>query len=376
MQPEAHLEALWNAPIAIAFLDLQGCFVRVNGAFAALSGKASEAYPGLTVGSVLPELAGACGAAFARFGSAAPSLDSARSPDGRAWRCTWVPLLEGQALTGACLLLTPLPARDVSERAGAHELPTRTPRSDTTDGEREEFLSALSHELRSPLTAIRNGVYLLNRLPELGERAKKTLAVVERQANVLTQRLDELLAPGGVKGKDQLPRPASRSVAGETPTTAAADHAAAEPAAASPKLTGRRAHILLVDDDPVLRETLARVLRLESFDVWEAENGMECLALIEQGLIPDATLLDYRMPGLDGGQVFERLKARGLQSSVVLMTAASAARELAEQHGFSHYVSKPFGVDDVLRLVTGIVNGLANPNSGQAPQRDPIGGER
>jgi CheY-like chemotaxis protein len=373
MQPEAHLEALWNAPVAIAFLDLQGCFVRVNGAFAALSGKTSEAHPGLPIASVLPELAQASSAALARLASAAPFLDSSHSPGGRAWQCTWVPLLDGQALTGACLLLTRLPARDVGEREEAHAVPTL--RSNATDGEREELLSVLSHDLRSPLTAIRNGVYLLNRLPELGERAQKTLAVLERQATVLTQRLDELLAPRAAKGEDELPRPASTSVAGEAPPAAAAEPAAGEPAAASPKLSGRRAHILLVDDDPVLRETLAGVLRLEGFYVWEAENGVECLALIEQGLVPDATLLDYRMPGLDGGQVFERLKERGLQSSVVLMTAASTAREIAEQYGFPHYVSKPFGVDDVLRLVTGIVSGLASPGVRQAPQRHPIGGE-
>jgi CheY-like chemotaxis protein len=115
--------------------------------------------------------------------------------------------------------------------------------------------------------------------------------------------------------------------------------------------------VLLVDDDAVLRDTLATVLRGEGLEVIEARNGHECLELIERGLEFNATLLDYRMPGMNGGQVFERLKAKGLGDAVILMTAASAAPEIAREHGFRQFVPKPFGMEDLLTVLGQIVSG-------------------
>jgi two-component system response regulator (stage 0 sporulation protein F) len=127
--------------------------------------------------------------------------------------------------------------------------------------------------------------------------------------------------------------------------------------------TEKRGSVLLVDDDDTLRDVLAGFLRSEGFDVIEACDGLECLSLLQSGLKPDAMLLDYRMPGLSGAQVFERLKSGGLGEAVVMMTAATAAPELARKHGFLHVLTKPFGVEDLLAIVDRVVGSSGRGSS-------------
>ena len=68
--------------------------------------------------------------------------------------------------------------------------------------------------------------------------------------------------------------------------------------------------ILVVDDDPALRRTLDRVLRLATYEVAQASHGQEALDLLERGRY-DAVVLDYAMPQPNGLEVCRRLRARG-----------------------------------------------------------------
>ncbi|HWQ11074.1 MAG TPA: ATP-binding protein, partial [Holophaga sp.] len=85
-----------------------------------------------------------------------------------------------------------------------------------------------------------------------------------------------------------------------------------EPAMAAPQVArpaGQvRGRILLIDDDPALREALSRMLAREGFQVTLAGNGMEGLALA-RSLAPQLITLDIEMPGCDGWEVLARLKA-------------------------------------------------------------------
>ena len=107
-------------------------------------------------------------------------------------------------------------------------------------------------------------------------------------------------------------------------------------------------HILIVDDEDDFRGTLNILLSMEGFHVSEATSGNQAIDLIDAGLRPDVLLLDYRMPGLNGGQTLDHIRRRALDVPAVLVTAASEAHHLARQHGFHAVLRKPVGPDDLL----------------------------
>jgi CheY-like chemotaxis protein len=107
-------------------------------------------------------------------------------------------------------------------------------------------------------------------------------------------------------------------------------------------------HILIVDDEGDFRATLSVLLGMEGFHVSEASTGHHAIDLIDAGLRPDVLLLDYRMPGLNGGQTLENMRARALHAPAVLLTAASDAHHLARLHGFDAMLRKPVGPDELL----------------------------
>jgi len=117
------------------------------------------------------------------------------------------------------------------------------------------------------------------------------------------------------------------------------------------------ARVLLVDDEEGLRITLAANLELEGFEVLEAGSGEQALALAAAGERLDIVLTDIRMPGINGVELFRRLKQMRPDLPVVLMTAF-AMEELVEdalQNGAFTLVPKPFDlghVSEVLQRAT------------------------
>ncbi len=101
-------------------------------------------------------------------------------------------------------------------------------------------------------------------------------------------------------------------MAGSSAVTQAAkvDLAAAEsvPSADRPMATAERATILLVEDDEAVLDTFARMLRLEGYEVQTSSRPEEGLLLAQSGH-PDAIILDFRMPLLDGLGFLRRLRA-------------------------------------------------------------------
>ncbi|HYQ39722.1 MAG TPA: LytTR family DNA-binding domain-containing protein [Pseudomonas sp.] len=102
-------------------------------------------------------------------------------------------------------------------------------------------------------------------------------------------------------------------------------------------------NVLIVDDEPLARERLARLLgQLDGYRVLEpcASNGEEALALIDS-LKPDIVLLDIRMPGLDGLQVAARLCEREAPPAVIFCTAHDEFALEAFQVSAVGYLVKP-----------------------------------
>lgn len=113
------------------------------------------------------------------------------------------------------------------------------------------------------------------------------------------------------------------------------------------------ATILIADDHDDNRELLQLLLSGAGYNVLEARDGSECLA-IARDQTPDVILIDLSMPVLDGWGVIEELKADQHTRTIpcVAVTAhAELDRNEALETGFSAYVSKPFSSDHLLKTI-------------------------
>ena len=110
-----------------------------------------------------------------------------------------------------------------------------------------------------------------------------------------------------------------------------------------------KSKILVVDDDPGILSMLQLMLRLEGYDALvcgEPQLVVDTMAREK----PDLVLLDALMPGLDGIQVLEAIRARALPTPVLLVTgnANEAYLKLAMQAGASGLLAKPFVKEELL----------------------------
>ena len=113
------------------------------------------------------------------------------------------------------------------------------------------------------------------------------------------------------------------------------------------------AEILLVDDEPDLREDLAFLLTDEGFVVRTAANGAEALGLLEAGARPSVILLDLMMPVMDGWETRARLRATPELARIpiiVLSGFANDDRDIAALD-VAAYLAKPIGVGRLREVV-------------------------
>jgi PAS domain S-box-containing protein len=110
--------------------------------------------------------------------------------------------------------------------------------------------------------------------------------------------------------------------------------------------------VLVVDDEPLMRSTLRRMLTRQGFLVEEARDGLEALELMK-GLAPDLVLLDVSMPRLDGASTFLELRKRGAKMPVVLMSGYSEQDALQGvlRDDLAGFLQKPFAPDALARAL-------------------------
>lgn len=110
--------------------------------------------------------------------------------------------------------------------------------------------------------------------------------------------------------------------------------------------------VLVVDDDPDLREIVRIMLHMSGYDVRCARNGKEALEAVEQA-VPAVVLLDMHMPVMNGWECARELRSRyGRSIPIVVLTAAEHARgSVREVDGVDEVLSKPFEMDDLLDVV-------------------------
>jgi EAL domain-containing protein (putative c-di-GMP-specific phosphodiesterase class I) len=106
--------------------------------------------------------------------------------------------------------------------------------------------------------------------------------------------------------------------------------------------TATGARVLVVDDEPLLRRALARVLAAEGFEIVQACDGAEALAQLEETAV-DVVVSDVQMPNVTGIEMLRAIRQRDMELPVILLTALpsiEAALE-AKRYGAFHYLTKP-----------------------------------
>jgi len=107
--------------------------------------------------------------------------------------------------------------------------------------------------------------------------------------------------------------------------------------------------ILVVDDDAAVRDSLARTLRFEGYQIDTAQDGLQALDAVRAGE-PDAMILDVSMPNLDGLQACRRLRASGVLLPVLMLTARDSLDDRVRglDAGADDYLTKPFAFAELL----------------------------
>lgn len=119
--------------------------------------------------------------------------------------------------------------------------------------------------------------------------------------------------------------------------------------------------VLVVDDEPMVREVLARYLEKEGFAVDLAEDGEQAISVYEAAR-PDLVLLDLMLPRLDGLEVFRRMRAIA-PTAIIMLTAKGEEtdRVVGLELGADDYVTKPFSPREVVARVRAVLRRSSAP---------------
>ena len=113
-----------------------------------------------------------------------------------------------------------------------------------------------------------------------------------------------------------------------------------------------QASVLIVDDEPSVRQTLSEWMRKKNFHVFEAEGGRQAMEMIQRD-DPDIVISDVVMPGMDGIQLLKEAKA--VKADIpFLMISGYPSRSTAVdimKYGASDYLSKPFTPEELVNRV-------------------------
>ena len=116
-----------------------------------------------------------------------------------------------------------------------------------------------------------------------------------------------------------------------------------------------KTRVLVVDDEPMVREVLQRYLELEGYEVAVAEDGEAALTSFIQNR-PDLVVLDLMLPRIDGLEVFRRMRADA-PTPVIMLTARGEEtdRVVGLDLGADDYVTKPFSPREVIARVRAVL---------------------
>jgi DNA-binding response OmpR family regulator len=114
--------------------------------------------------------------------------------------------------------------------------------------------------------------------------------------------------------------------------------------------------ILLVDDDPAILRLLEVNFRMEGFAVDVAGHGEEALAAASNAT-PDVVVLDLMMPGMDGHEIFERLRAMPETATVPVIFLTARGKDDALEGADAVYMQKPFDTIELVHAARSLTEG-------------------
>ncbi|GAA4510040.1 response regulator transcription factor [Sphingobacterium thermophilum] len=110
--------------------------------------------------------------------------------------------------------------------------------------------------------------------------------------------------------------------------------------------------IAVIEDDENLRFLVSHRLQTEQYKVVQTGNGIEAEELI-LSTQPDIVLLDWMLPGKEGIEVCQSVRAKGFENIIIMMTAKSQDVDKidAYSHGITDYITKPFNMDVLVAMI-------------------------
>jgi len=110
--------------------------------------------------------------------------------------------------------------------------------------------------------------------------------------------------------------------------------------------------ILVVEDDPIIRQTVEYALKRAGFTTYSIADGAEALQAADK-LDPDLVMLDLMLPGMDGYEIAEALRSHGKEMAIIMVTALDTDRDKVRglDAGADDYITKPFSTEELLARV-------------------------
>jgi two-component system, OmpR family, response regulator len=136
--------------------------------------------------------------------------------------------------------------------------------------------------------------------------------------------------------------------------------------------SGRIPQVLVVDDEPNIRELVQVALKFHGCSVTTAANGKDALRRAEAGR-PDLIVLDVMLPDMDGFEVCRRLRASGNEVPIIFLTARDTSSDTVTglAIGGDDYVTKPFSVEALVARVRAVLRRASRATTpGDQPGRD------
>lgn len=134
--------------------------------------------------------------------------------------------------------------------------------------------------------------------------------------------------------------------------------------------TSSEGRLVVVDDEPNIKELLAASLRFAGFEVTAAGDGRAAIDAVRE-IRPDLMVLDIMMPGMDGYAVIRRLRAEGMHVPVVFLTARDGTQDKVQglTLGGDDYVTKPFSLEELVARIRAVLRRTSGPEALVRPAR-------
>jgi len=131
------------------------------------------------------------------------------------------------------------------------------------------------------------------------------------------------------------------------------------------------ARILVVDDEPAVNDLICDALHLAGYQTSSAEHGMEALRVLRDERI-DLAVIDVNMPMMSGYDLLERMRASGLETPVIILTARQERDDPRTSFGLGadDFVRKPFSIEELTLRVAAI---LRRTSAGESSHRVTVG---